>query len=55
MKTEKIDIYGEITNQIIEAIEAGAHNYQMPWHVNGAESVLPVNASHTDRTGESTS
>ena len=27
MKTEKIDIYGEITNQIIEAIEAGANNY----------------------------
>ncbi len=45
MKTEKIDIYGEITNQIIEAIEAGANNYQMPWHVNGADSVLPVNAS----------
>ena len=45
MRTEKIDIYGEITNQIIEAIEAGADNYQMPWHVNGADSVLPVNAS----------
>jgi antirestriction protein ArdC len=45
MKTEKIDIYGEITNQIIEAIEAGADNYQMPWHVNGADSVFPVNAS----------
>ncbi len=45
MKTEKIDIYGEITKQIIEAIEAGADNYQMPWHANGADSVLPVNAS----------
>ncbi len=45
MKTEKMDIYGEITNQIIEAMEAGAGNYQMPWHVNGADSVLPVNAS----------
>ena len=45
MKSEKSDIYGEITNQIIEAIEAGADNYQMPWHVNGADSVLPVNAS----------
>ena len=45
MKTEKIDIYSEITNQIIEAIEAGADKYQMPWHVNGADSALPVNAS----------
>ena len=45
MRTEKIDIYAEITNQIIEAIEAGADNYKMPWHVNGADSVLPVNAS----------
>jgi antirestriction factor ArdC-like protein len=41
MKTEKSDIYGQITNQIIEAIEAGADNYQMPWHVNGADSALP--------------
>jgi antirestriction protein ArdC len=45
MNTEKIDIYSEITNQIIAAIEAGANKYQMPWHVNGADSVLPVNAS----------
>ena len=45
MRTEKVDIYAEITNQIIEAVEAGAENYQMPWHVNGADSVLPVNAS----------
>lgn len=45
MRIEKSDIYGEITNQIIEAIEAGANNYQMPWHVNGADSALPVNAS----------
>ena len=45
MKTERIDIYNEITNQIIEAIEAGAENYKMPWHVNGANSALPVNAS----------
>ena len=45
MRTEKSDIYGEITNQIIEAMEAGANNYQMPWQVNGADSVLPVNAS----------
>ena len=45
MKNEKSDIYGEITKQIIEAIEAGVDNYQMPWHVNGADSVLPVNAS----------
>ena len=45
MRTEKLDIYGEITKQIVEAIEAGADNYQMPWHANGADSVLPVNVS----------
>ncbi len=45
MRTEKLDIYSEITNQIIEAIEAGADNFKMPWHVNGTDSVLPVNAS----------
>lgn len=26
MRTEKLDIYGKITNQIIEATEAGADN-----------------------------
>ncbi|MDQ2842669.1 MAG: zincin-like metallopeptidase domain-containing protein [Acidobacteriota bacterium] len=45
MRTEKIDIYREITNQIIKAIEAGAEKYEMPWHVKGADSVFPANAS----------
>lgn len=45
MRTNRTDIYSDITKQIIEAIEAGAENYKMPWHVNGAETVLPVNAS----------
>ena len=45
MRSEKLDIYSEITNQIIEAIEAGAETYQMPWHANGVDSILPVNAA----------
>jgi len=37
-------IYEQITQQIIEAIESGAADYQMPWHISGASSSLPVNA-----------
>ena len=43
-QTERIDIYTQITNQIVEAIENGADSYTMPWHVSGADSPLPVNA-----------
>jgi len=44
-QTEQIDIYTQITNQIVEAIERGADSYTMPWHVSGADSPLPVNAA----------
>lgn len=37
------DIYTRITNQIIEAMEAGADQWQMPWHFDGA-GMRPVNA-----------
>jgi len=43
--SERIDIYTQITNQIVEAIEAGADTYTMLWHVQGANSPLPVNAA----------
>ena len=39
----KTDVYTRITNQIIASIEAGAGDFQMPWH--SESSVLrPVNA-----------
>ena len=39
-------IYDRVTNQIIEAIEAGASSkgYRMPWHIGDAEAFSPVNA-----------
>lgn len=41
----RTDLYQLITQQIIEAIEAGASAtaYQLPWHCNG-ETSLPINA-----------
>lgn len=43
MKSKR-DIHGEITQQIIAAIEAGAGNFQMPWHQAGTGLTRPVNA-----------
>jgi antirestriction protein ArdC len=40
----KRDIHGEITGQIIAAIEAGAGDFQMPWHQAGSGLTRPVNA-----------
>lgn len=40
----KRDIYQEITDQIITAIEAGAGKAELPWHRSGAMHTLPVNA-----------
>lgn len=38
------DVYTEITNHIVEAIEKGADSFQMPWHRDGFETELPCNA-----------
>ena len=38
------DIYQQITNHIIEAIEAGVGDWRMPWHTDGTSSMRPVNA-----------
>lgn len=40
---KQVDVYEEITNKIVAAIEAGADEFKMPWHNNGGSS-LPVNA-----------
>jgi antirestriction protein ArdC len=39
------DVYQEITNQIVAAIERGnVGQWRMPWHTTGASSSAPVNA-----------
>lgn len=38
-------IYDTITNQIAQAIENGAGSWTMPWHRQGADAGMPLNAS----------
>lgn len=45
MKHETSDIYERVTTQIVEAIEAGAGTFRMPWHVTEAECFAPANAA----------
>lgn len=40
---QKPDVYTQITNQIIAAIEKGAGEFQMPWHRTGRATMSPVN------------
>ncbi|MFY7834821.1 MAG: ArdC family protein [Novosphingobium sp.] len=40
----KSNIFERITNQIVEAIEAGAPDYSMPWHQSGKSLDCPTNA-----------
>lgn len=42
---ERVDVYTRVTNQIIQAIEAGADTWEMPWHSPDAALMCPVNAS----------
>lgn len=37
------DLYQRITQQIIQAIEAGAGDYRMPWNTRGSSASLPQN------------
>lgn len=37
------DIYTRVTNQIIQAIEAGVKTCRMPWHVTEADCFAPLN------------
>jgi len=36
------DVYQQITNRVIAAIEAGAPRFEMPWH-RGAQKSRPLN------------
>jgi antirestriction protein ArdC len=39
------DIYTRLTAEIIAAIEAGADDYRMPWHHDGASTARPINVA----------
>jgi antirestriction protein ArdC len=43
MTKERADIYANITNDIVTAIEAGAGTYTMPWHHDGSATSRPTN------------
>ena len=43
MQKVRNDLHERITLQIIEAIEAGAGDYQMPWNTAGSNASLPHN------------
>lgn len=43
MKTAREDVYTQVTNNIIAAIEKGAGHWQMPWHRTGEGLNRPVN------------
>jgi len=40
---ERFDVYEAVTNQIINAIEAGTGQVAMPWHASGAAITRPKN------------
>lgn len=42
--TARIDVHDAITQKIVAAIEAGAGEFQMPWHRPGVAFTLPRNA-----------
>lgn len=37
------DVYARVTQVIVEAIERGRATYQMPWHADSGDGLLPVN------------
>ncbi|SDR63805.1 protein of unknown function [Rhizobiales bacterium GAS113] len=41
----RADVYDRITAEIVAAIEAGAGDYSMPWHHDGAATARPVNVA----------
>ena len=42
---DRADIYTRITAEIVAAIEAGAGEWRMPWHHDGASTARPVNVA----------
>lgn len=46
---ERVDVYTRITAEIIAAIEAGAGDWRMPWHHDGAAVTRPENIASSRR------
>jgi antirestriction protein ArdC len=44
-KAERVDVYQRVTDQIIQAIEAGAETWEMPWHAPEVSFAYPSNAA----------
>ena len=41
---ERRDLHAELTQKIVDQIEAGAGEFQMPWHRPGVAFTIPKNA-----------
>ncbi len=48
-QSERADVYTRITAEIVAAIEAGAGDWRMPWHHDGAAVTRPENVASTKR------
>jgi antirestriction protein ArdC len=42
--SERFDVHRALTARIVEAIEAGAGDFAMPWHISGPSVGRPINA-----------
>jgi antirestriction protein ArdC len=45
----RADVYSRITAEIVAAIEAGAGDWRMPWHHDGAATTRPQNVTSRRR------
>jgi antirestriction protein ArdC len=45
----RADVYSRITAEIVDAIEAGAGDWRMPWHHDGAATTRPQNVTSRRR------
>src|SRR5712691_10367828 len=43
--TNPRDVYREVTDAIVTAIEQGVGNWRMPWHTSGRYAFSPINAT----------
>lgn len=48
---QRHDIYGSVTAQLVEAIEAGAGDWRMPWHHSGAPVMRPTSVARRRYSG----
>jgi len=52
--SKRNDVYERVTNEIIEAIEAGAPEFRMPWHRSGNSSIVLSRRQHGSALGSIT-